>query len=95
MGNNNSRRIEILEKRNIKIQEKLEDNQKNIERLVNIVAKTPGPCLELDHLKINKTFMLQDPTSKKYIFISYDSKTNEFKLENNTHFKDEYKCILM
>lgn len=95
MGNNNSRRIEILEKRNKKLQEQLENNEQNIKRMVDIVAKIPGPSLELEHLKVNKTFMLQDTTSKNYICVSYDSKTNEFKVDKNTRLKDEYKCTIM
>lgn len=95
MGNNNSRRIEILEKRNKKIHELIENNEKNIKRLVDILAKIPGASLEVDHLKVNKTFMLQDTATKNYIYVSYDSKTNEFKVDKSTRLKDEQKCTVM
>ena len=95
MGNNNSRRIEILEKKNKKLHEHIENNGKNIVRLVEIVQKIPGPSLELDHLKIKKTLLIQDPTSKNYIHVSYDSEKNEFRVDKNVNIKDDQKCFIM
>jgi len=85
---------ELIEKKLSKLHKKVEDMEANLKRLVEIINNIPGSSINVDHLKINKSMLLQNGTSGDYISLSFDEKTKKLKINQNTLLKQN-QCTIM
>lgn len=94
MGCQQSKTDELTEKRILKLHQKMQDMEKNIKDLVEIINNTPGKTIQVDHIKINKSILLQNDNSEDFIYLSFDKDTNKLKVEKNNALKQP-QCTIM
>jgi hypothetical protein len=95
MGSQVSKDYHSLDKHVAKLQERIINMETNMKRLVTIVNNLPGPSLDVEHLHVKKSIILQNNDSEEYLYLSFDDTTNQLKMDKNISCTDTSKCMIM